>query len=119
MQQVGETSQAIVEDDEREVDRILRQNSCHKEPYWIVIYAKPTKTMVDGKHTMLRYRKAVFTKPNPQVGMIIAEVNNQDGTIDWDISMPDRPFDYGALGLEQDSHVRVLSKINPQAYIYN
>ena len=119
MQQVGETSQAIVEDDEKEVERILNENKSRQDPYWIVIYAKPTRVMVEGKPTMVKYRKAVFTRPQPQVGMITARVDNKAGTIDWEINMPDRPFGYGVLGLEADSVVKTSTSINPKAYIYN
>lgn len=118
MQQVGETSQAIVEDDEKELERLLRENKSRQEPYWIVIYAKPSKTMVDGKPTLLKYRKAVYKRPRPQVGMITGEVNNKAGTIDWEINMPDKPFGYSMLGLESDSTIKVSTKTNPQAYHY-
>ena len=118
MQDVGETSKAIVEDDEKAVERILNKNKSRTEPYWIVIYAKPSSTSFDGKPTMLKYRKAVFSRPSPQVGMITAEVNNKAGTIKWEINMPDRPFGYEALGLQADGAVTVETRI-PQAYIYN
>ena len=118
VQETGETSQAIVEDDEREVERILNQNKSRQEPYWIVIFAKPANRSVDGKPAMIKYRKAVFTRPRPMVGMIVATVNNQAGTIEWEVNMPDKPFGYEALGLEVDSAVKMRTSI-PQAYVYN
>ena len=35
-QEVGETSKAIVEDDEKQIERILNENKDRREPYWIV-----------------------------------------------------------------------------------
>jgi hypothetical protein len=35
----------------------------------------------------------------PQVGMIVGTVDNVNGTIDWDINMPQQPFDFNALQL--------------------
>lgn len=118
MQQTGETSAAIVEDDNREVERILNENKSRQEPYWIVIYAKPAQISVDGLPAMMKYRKAVFTKPTPQVGMIVGCVSNASGTIDWEINMPDRPFGYQALGLQSDGVIKTETSI-PQAYVYN
>ena len=118
-QQIGETSKAIVEDDERLIERILDANKARKDLYWIVIFAKPMKCVcVEGKPTLIKVIKPYFTKPSNQVGMIIGEVNNQSGVIKWAVNMPDRPFGYGLLGLEQDGCVEYETAI-PQSYVYN
>lgn len=118
MQEIGETSLAIVQDDEKEVERILYENKSRQDPYWIVIFAKPSKVLVEGKPALMRYRKAVFKKPLSQVGMILGKVDNKSGTIDWEINMPDAPIGYGALGLEDNGVISMQTTI-PQAYAYN
>ena len=117
MQEVGETSKEIVEDDEKAVQAILDKNKARTEPYWIVIYAKPSKNTVDGKPAIVKYRKAVYTKPMPQVGMITGEVNNQTGTINWEVNLHDKPFGFELLGLQPEP-MKYETTI-PQAYIYN
>ena len=117
-QEVGETSKAIVEDDEREIERILTENKDRREPYWIVLFAKPSKQLVEGKPTLIRVIKPYFTKPKSQVGMCIGEVDNQKGAIKWEINMPDKPFGYHKLGLEQDG-MHVYETRIPDAYVFN
>lgn len=116
-QQVGETSQAIFDDDERWVGQMVSKHRNRKNHYWLVIFAKPSKSSVEGKPTLLRVRKAYFTKPSKQVGMIVGEVNNTTGVIKWEVNMPDRPFGYEALGLQQEGSVSYETSI-PGAYLY-
>jgi hypothetical protein len=118
MQQVGETSDAIIEDDNKEVERILSENKSRQDPYWIVMFVKPAKVTVDGRPALMKYLKAVYTKPRPQVGMIIGCVDNKSGTIKWEVNMPDKPFGYEALGLGSDGLVAQETSI-PQSYRYN
>ncbi len=118
VQEVGETTTAIVEDDEKAIEKILDENKNRKEPYWIVLFAKPTKVKVDGKAALIKVLKPYFSKPISQVGAIIGEVNNQLGKIKWEVNMPDRPFGYQLLGLEEDG-VEVYETSIPSAYLYN
>lgn len=99
VQETGETRDAIIEEDNRRIEDIINANSDRTDPYWIVVFAKPHKQFVDGKPTLIKHIKAYSTKPAPQVGMIVGEVNNQKGTIDWDVNMPQKPFDFDALQL--------------------
>ena len=120
VQVTGETRDAIIEDDNKEIQAIVAANRNKKEPYWIVVFAKPSKTDVDGKPTLIKHIKAYSTKPNPQVGMITGEVNNQKGTIKWDVNMPQRPFDFDALvtlGAKPCDEVVVETTSIPGAYI--
>lgn len=118
-QEVGETSKAIVEDDEKVIERIVNENKNRQEPYWIVLFAKPAKGIcVEGRPTLMKVIKAYFTKPISQVGMVIGEVNNQSGKIKWEVNMPDKPFAYHMLGLQQDG-VQVYETSIPGSYIYN
>ena len=117
-QEVGETSKAIVEADEKQIERILSANKDRREPYWIVIFAKPLKVSVDGKPAMIKLIKPYMTKPSQQVGLIVGEVNNANGTIRWQVNMPDRPFGYGLLGLEEDG-CQVFETSIPASYVYN
>lgn len=119
-QQTGETRDAIIEDDEKVIQQIVDANKARREPYWIVLFAKPSKVNVEGKPTLMKHIKPYFTKPAPQVGMIVGEVDNQKGTIDWDVNMPQRPFDYDALlgfGAESAQDAVVETTSIPQAYV--
>jgi len=118
LQEIGETVNEILLDDEKEVNRIINENKDRREPYWILIFAKPAKVLVDGFPAMMRYRKAVFQRPQSQVGLIICEVNNATGTLRWEVNMPDRPINFEAMGLEADGGFQVKSNI-ASAYVYN
>lgn len=118
VQEVGETSQAIVEDDEKMIEKILADNSDRKEVYWIVLFAKPMKARVDGKAALIKVLKPYYKKPQSQVGMMIGEVNNQLGKIKWEVNMPDKPFGFELLGLEKDG-IDVYETSIPSSYLYN
>lgn len=120
MQETGETRNAIIEDDEKIIQQIINANKNRDEPYWVVMFAKPSKNCVDGKHTLAKFIKAVSQKPKPMVGMITAEVNNRLGTIRWDVNMPDRPFNTEGLlafGAQECNEVVVDTTSIPNAYI--
>lgn len=119
-QETGETRDAIIEADEKVIQDILDANKSKKDPYWIVLFAKPAKVNVDGKPTLMKHIKPYFKKPDPQVGMIIGEVNNQMGAISWDVNMPQRPFDFDgllALGAEKADEAVVETTSIPGAYV--
>lgn len=96
-QETGETRNAIIEDDNKRIADIVSANKGRMEPYWIVVFAKPSKQSVDGKPTLIKHIKPYAVKPRPQVGMITGEVNNHTGEIKWEVNMPQRPFDFDAL----------------------
>ena len=119
-QETGETRDAIIEDDEKVLQQIVDANKDLKDPYWIVLFAKPAKVNVEGKPTLMKHIKPYFKKPAPQVGMIVAEVNNQKGTTQWDVNMPQRPFDFDALkaiGAESANEMVVETTSIPGAYV--
>lgn len=119
-QETGETRDAIIEDDEKRIQGIIDKHKGHRDPYWIVLFAKPSRASVDGKFTLVKHIKEYFTKPTPQVGMVVGEVDNQKGTIDWDVNMPQRPFDFDALkamGAQATDQVVVETTSIPGAYI--
>ena len=118
VQQVGETTTAIIEDDEKMIEKILSDNSNRKEIYWIVLFAKPLKQKVDGKAALIKVLKPYYKKPQSQVGMMIGEVNNSTGKIKWEVNMPDRPFGFELLGLEKDG-IDVYETTIPSSYLYN
>lgn len=96
-QQTGETRDAIIEEDNKLIADIVDTNKGLRDPYWIVVFAKPSKSSVDGKPTLIKHIKAYKTEPSSQVGMIAGKVDNVKGTIDWEVNMPQRPFDFDAL----------------------
>jgi hypothetical protein len=97
MQETGETRDAIIEKDNAQLQAILHANKDRKEPYYIVLFAKPFKQCVEGKPTLIKHLKAYATKPASQVGMVLGTVDNSKGTIEWEVNMPQRPFDFNAL----------------------
>lgn len=120
MQETGETRNAIIEADEKEIERLLNENKNRTEKYWIVLFAKPSRVCVDGKPTLIKVIKAYSNKPTPQVGMMVAEVDNAKGTIEWDVNMPQKPFDFNgllALGAQEEKEVVVETTSIPNAYV--
>jgi hypothetical protein len=117
-QEVGETSKAIVENDEKIIEQMLNANKERTDLYWIVIFASPSKVAMEGRPTLTKVIKAYGIKPKKQVGMIVGEVNNKRGTIRWEINMPDKPFGFELLGIEQDG-CQVYETSIPGAYVYN
>jgi hypothetical protein len=119
-QETGETRDAIIEDDNKRIEEIVAANKDLRDPYWIVVFAKPSKVAVDGKPTLMKHIKAYKTNPPPQVGQIVGEVDNSKGTIKWEVNMPQRPFDFDALqgiGAESCDDVVVETTSIPGAYI--
>ncbi len=118
-QEIGETSKAIIEDDEKKLGEILAQNKDRKDPYWVVLFAKPIKGVtVDGKLPLIKVLKAYYTKPRSQIGMVVGEVDNTRGSIKWEVNLPDVPFGFQALKIEQDGHQAYETSI-PNAFVYN
>jgi len=120
VQETGETRNAIIEDDNKEIHAIVAANKDKRDLYWIVVFAKPSKTCVDGKPTLIKHIKAYTTKPPPQVGLIVGTVDNTKGTIDWEVNMPQKPFDFDALqiiGAKPCNEVVVETTSIPGAYI--
>ena len=97
VQEVGETRNAIIEDDNKRIESIVRANRNRKNPYWIVLFAKPWKQTFEGKPVLVKHLKPYAHRPSEQVGQIIGEVDNTTGTIRWSVNMPQRPFDFDAL----------------------
>lgn len=119
-QETGETRDAIIEADNKVIQDIVNANKDRTGVYWIVVFAKPAKVAVDGKPTLIKHIKPYFTKPVSQVGMIVGEVNNSSGVIDWEVNMPQRPFDFDALkGLGAESCNEVVTETTtiPRAYV--
>ena len=119
-QQAGETRDAIIENDNKVLQQIIDANKHVKELYWIVFFAKPSKSVVNGLPTLDKFIKPYRKKPAPQVGMIIGTVDNKKGTLDWDVNMPQRPFDFDALkkfGAESCDELVVETSTIPGAYV--
>ena len=119
-QQTGETRDAIIEEDNKLIADIVNANKNLREPYWIVVFAKPSKNCVDGKPTLIKHIKAYKAEPSSQVGMIAGKVDNLKGTIDWEINMPQRPFDFDALpglGAKACNEVVIETTTIPGAYV--
>ena len=118
VQEVGETAEAIIEEDEKHIQKILDANKNRTEPYWIVIFARPEKLTLQGKPVLNKFIKAYANKPRMQVGMICGEVDNKTSNIKWEVSMPDKPFGFEVLGLTKEDAIVCETSI-PQSYVYN
>lgn len=120
-QETGETRDAIIEGVEKRVQDIIYRNRNYKMPYWIVIFAKPSKNAVDGKPTLVQHIKEYFKKPASQVGMLIGEVNNATGGPPvWEVNMPQAPLDiraFESLGAKPSDDVVVETSTLANAYI--
>lgn len=119
-QETGETRDAIMDDVSKRIEAILSTNKSRSSPYWLVIFAKPSKQSVDGKHTLIQHVKAYGVKPSSQVGMLIGMVDNSTSKIEWEINMPQRPFDFSALqkfGATPCNEVVTETTTIPGAYI--
>ena len=68
VQETGETRNAIIEDDNKEIQAIVAANREKIDPYWIVVFAKPSKTCVDGYPTLIKHIKAYSTNPYQKWG---------------------------------------------------
>ena len=120
-QETGETRDAIIEVVEKRVQLIISKNKNYKKPYWIVIFAKPSKNAVDGKPTLVQHIKEYYTKPMSQVGMLIGEVDNESGDPPkWEVNMPQAPLDiraFEALGAKPSDDVVVETSTLANAYL--
>ena len=120
MQETGDTRNAIIEQDNEVIQQIVNANKHLQDPYWIVVFAKPAKVVVDGCPTLQKFIKPFKKKPTPQVGMITGKVDNKKGSIEWEVNMPQRPFDFDALkkfGAEPCNEVVVETTSIPEAYV--
>jgi|ERR1051325_1201657 hypothetical protein len=118
-QEIGETRNAMIEDDERIIQQILDANKHRRDKYWIVLFAKKAPVSIDGKPTLSKFLKPYFKKkPKSMVGLIIGEVDNEKGTLEWEVNHHDVPIDFGQIGLTDVTPMAIKSKIGSQ-YIYN
>lgn len=119
-QNLGETTDALMKNDDQMVQDILnRRPNGH---YWIVIHHKKiNKKMKTGEHVVMRHIKDYDKKPKPLVGMIILEVKDGE-IIDHVISPHDAPIDYEAIEKHSGliEHPNVFDK-HPigKSYVYN
>ena len=120
VQETGETRDAIIEDDNKIIQEILAINKDRKELYWIVVFAKPSKVSIEGKPTLVKHIKPYAARPTSQVGAVIGCVDNIKGTIEWEVNMPQRPFDFDALkqfGAESCDESVIETTTIPGAYV--
>jgi len=119
VQEIGETRNAIIEDDERIIQKILDANKHRTGKYWIVLFAKKAPLQVEGKPTLTKFIKPYFAhRPRSMVGLIIGEVDNSRGTLDWEVNQHDIPIDFAQMGLTDAESIVTKTNIGSQ-YIYN
>lgn len=120
METIGDVRDQIIADDQKQLEKILDANKHRRDPYWVVLFAKPGKVRVDGKMSIVKVFKPYNKKPQSQVGMIYGEVDNKMGKIFWRSNMPDANFDQGkllAVGAKECQEVLVDTTDIPEAYI--
>lgn len=120
-QETGETRNAIIEDDNKQIAAIIDANKHRKDPYWILIFAKPSKNCIDAKYpTLIKHIKSYGERPPSYVGAVLGKVDNSTGNIEWEVNMPQKPFDYDALqkfGAKHCDEVVVETTSIPSAYV--
>jgi hypothetical protein len=120
VQQLRETSEAMIAEEEKQVERILNERP--RGHYWIIIAHKPLKQRLNGGQFIIK--KVVMVsekKPEALLGTIVLEVN--DGQIiSHEISPLDAPIDYGRIEKHAGSTEYSQFIVNPRAasaYVYN
>mgnify|MGYP003645485276 CR=1 FL=1 len=99
IQETGETRDAIIEDDNKLITKIVEANKHKTDPYWIILYAKHSTQTLDGKLVLKKYIKALGDRPPSMVGAVLGRVDNSKGSITWEVNMPQVPFDFDKLSL--------------------
>lgn len=120
VQQTGETRDAIMESSNKRIQEILDANKERRDPYWLVLFAKPARQSVEGLPTLIQHIKAYPVKPISQIGMVVGEVDPKKGTISWEVNMPQKPFDFNALlgkGAQACDEKVIETSTIPQAYL--
>jgi hypothetical protein len=118
--QAGEVADSWVEEDKKEIEKILNANGKRREKYWILLFEQviPHKKIhFCGARPITRTIKVYAVKPPPLVGCLIGEVNNQTGELTWEIYPKDIPYTWDLL---KDAAKPEIHKCKiPGAYIYN
>jgi hypothetical protein len=121
--QAGEIVDAWIEQDEKDMQKILFKNRRKTEPYWVVLFENvmPGKNIrFQGGIPIVSVLKDYDTKPRPMVGAHIAEVNNQTGKITWRTYPKDIPIDWAKVTDEELSTRKLIHECDiPASYIYN
>jgi hypothetical protein len=120
-QELGETVDAMMADDMKEVESIINDNP--KGLIYIVIHHKPTKhRMQSGEQVLVRVCKKYDKKPQPLLGTIILTVKDGD-ILDTQVNLHDMPIDEARLapllGLEETPVVQQGRRDIAGAYAYN
>lgn len=118
-QQLGETVQEMIKDDDQAVQNILNERPTGH--YWIVIHHKPIHRKLNtGEHIIAKVIKAYNVKPIPLLGTIILEVLNGE-VVDHKINLHDVPIDWSAIdkvaGHSSEPYVQKRPDL-ARAYVY-
>lgn len=116
----GEIADSWVDEDKKEIEKILNANARRQEKYWILLFEQVTphkKLHFCGARPISRTIKVYPTKPPPLVGCLIGEVDNRSGNLTWEIYPKDIPYTWDLL---KDAAKPEIYKCKiPNAYIYN
>ena len=121
--EAGEIVDAWIENDEKDMEKILYKNRNMQDPYWVVLFenvlpGKPIR--VHGGIPIVRVLKDFTTKPRPLVGAHIGEVNNKTGKITWRSYPKDIPVDWKKVTDEEMKQRQLIYECDiPASYIYN
>jgi hypothetical protein len=94
-QELGETVQAMMEDDLKSIQEVLNQRPTGN--YWILVHHKPTKDILSTGHRVIRRVIKVFNEEPPSlIGTFVFEV--KDGNVvGCDVHLPDAPINWGLI----------------------
>lgn len=117
--QAGEIVDSWIEEDKKEIEKILSANS-RLDKYWILLFEQviPHKKIhFCGARPITRTIKVYAVKPPPLVGCMIGEVDNRSGNLTWEIYPKDIPYTWSLLS---DACKPEIYKCKiPDSYIYN
>ena len=121
VQELGETAQEMMKDDDQEVQNILNRRP--QGHFWIVICHKPTKMKMDtGEYVLMRLVKDYDKEPQPLLGTIVLEVKNGE-IVSYKVNVHDIPIDLERvvplLGSEIAPAVQRDRSDIAGAYVYN
>ena len=98
VQQIGETTDAILEDlINNIINPIIDKNKNKKDPYFILIFAKPTINKLDGRCVAAQTAKVLNYRPASFIGSILLEIDNKTGKIKQEVNQSDIPIDIEGL----------------------
>jgi len=122
-QELGETTQAMIESDLKDIEDILNRRP--NDTFWIVVHHKPIPkdrlSLTTGEQVIMRVVKDYDTKPSSQLGTIIHTVKNGE-IVDTEVNLHDAPIDWATVAHLAGDDATPFVQNRPDlkgSYLYN